>query len=335
MNDEGQFRFTNGIVIDTDLKFDRVNSVVNHEFIHSQLYSMTTYGQIVLMLEKNSLFHNKSKEFQEVLFGYIKRMQERTAVNVEIMLECIENGLDAYNDAIAKLQQKNRSYYNYFRKLCCINGKINSEDSAEELADILMRIAVFALNVNPELIPLDELDDAKSLKVYFDNPKNNALISPNRRFDILVNTIFRKNDNNSDIESVIKGSINLEEMENYDYIHNLAFQKVSKILIKSPIASRLIARIATVGTESFAIKKGMDYLNVKPAKINTIKEVFNIPVECKEEFIKLLNKQKHKELFVMHSLGGFEDWHVICIYERKGDKNISYSIFVDDNDFFD
>ena len=100
VGDEGQFRFTNGTAVEKDLGSDRKNAVVNHEFVHSQLYSMTTYGQIVLMLEKNSWLHNRSKEFLEVLFKYIRRMQERPAVNVEIIYECIDNGLKAYNDAI-------------------------------------------------------------------------------------------------------------------------------------------------------------------------------------------------------------------------------------------
>ena len=85
MNEEGQFRFTNGSVVDTDLNFDRVKAVVMHEFTHEQLYAKTTYGQIVLMLQKNAIFHDKSSEFGDVLFDYMNRMQERTAVNVEIM----------------------------------------------------------------------------------------------------------------------------------------------------------------------------------------------------------------------------------------------------------
>ncbi|MCR1990123.1 hypothetical protein NSB24_28530 [Blautia coccoides] len=256
MGDEGQFRFTNGTAVEKDLGSDRKNAVVNHEFVHSQLYSMTTYGQIVLMLEKNSWLHNRSKEFLEVLFKYIRRMQERTAVNVEIIYECIDNGLKAYNDAIEKLKSRNRTYYNYFRKLCCINCKINSEDEAEMMQGVIITIARIALNVNPELIPLNEINDAKRLKIYFDNPENSSLISPNKRFDILVNYLFRENDNNSDIESVIKGSIDFEKMDDFDYIHKVAFQKVSNILSDSQISSRLIARITTIGVMKIKIEEG-------------------------------------------------------------------------------
>lgn len=334
MKNEGQFRFTNGIAINHDLEFDRINAVVNHEFTHEQLYSKTTYGQIVLMLEKNSWLHNKSKEFQEVLFDYMNRMQERTAVNVEIMYECIENGLEAYNDAIERLQIRNRNYYNYFRKLCCINGKVNSEDDAEKLAGIIIGIATIALNVDPELIPLDKINDAKSLKRYFDAPKNSSLISPNKRFDILVNILFRKNDNNNDIDSVIKGSINLEKMYDYDYIHHLSVKRISKMLSDSPNASRLITRIETIGVMKTFYVKGIEYLWVTPKKMNIKKELIIKRISNKEELYELLRMQDYKDVFVSHSLGGFEDIHIVNVYGKKDGKNIMYSLCLTDEDEF-
>ena len=335
VGDEGQFRFTNGTAVEKDLGSDRKNAVVNHEFVHSQLYSMTTYGQIVLMLEKNSWLHNRSKEFLEVLFKYIRRMQERTAVNVEIIYECIDNGLKAYNDAIEKLKSRNRTYYNYFRKLCCINCKINSEDEAEMMQGVIITIARIALNVNPELIPLNEINDAKRLKIYFDNPENSSLISPNKRFDILVNYLFRENDNNSDIESVIKGSIDFEKMDDFDYIHKVAFQKVSNILSDSQISSRLIARITTIGVMKIKIEEGGEYLTAKPAQINVNKEITIKPVENKKKLYELLNKQDYKELFVLHTIGGFEEIHVVCVYGQIGVKKMVYPLYItNEEDFY-
>jgi hypothetical protein len=334
MKDEGQYRFTNGIAIDNDLEFDRINAVVKHEFTHDQLYSKTTYGQIVLMLEKNSWLHNKSKEFKEILFDYMNRMQERTAVNVEIMYECIKNGLDTYNDAIESLQSRNRSYYNYFRKLCCINGMVNSEIDAKKLTKIVIAIATIALNVDPEKIPLDKINDKKSLKKYFDDPKYSSLISPNKRFDILVNILFRKNDNNNDIDSVIRGSINLEKIYDYDYIHYLSFQKISKILSDSPIAPRLIARIETIGVMKIFNIKGIEYLTVTPKKMNIKKELIIKQIYNKEEIYELMKEQEYKELFVPHSLGGFEDFHLISVYGKKYGKNIIYSFFLTNEEEF-
>ncbi|MGF6991234.1 hypothetical protein M2150_002508 [Lachnospiraceae bacterium PM6-15] len=334
MKEEGQFRFTNGIAIDADLESERVKAVINHEYTHQKLYSMTTYGQMVLMLEKNSMFHNKSKEFQMVLFDYLNRMQERTAVNIEIMNECIVNGTGRYKVAIEKLQNRNRKYYNYFRKLCCINGKVDSKDDAEELVQIVEGLATVALNVNPELIPLEKVNDARTLKKYFDNPTNGSLISPNKRFDILVNTIFRENDNNCDIESVLNGSIELEKMDDYDYIHRLAFQTVSKMLNDSPLKQRYVKRIDTVGGRYILNVKGGKYLTTKPAKINANKKVYLKVVRNEGDLIVQLEKQEHRELFVMHRLGGFEEIHTVCVYGKEAGKNIIYFLGLTKEDQF-
>ena len=60
IGDEGQFRFTNGTAIDSGLNKDRILDVINHEFTHSLLYSTTSYGQFVMMLEKNGILDDRS-----------------------------------------------------------------------------------------------------------------------------------------------------------------------------------------------------------------------------------------------------------------------------------
>lgn len=93
----------------------------------------------------------------------MNRMQERTAVNIEVIRECLKNGPTGYEAAIEKLKERNRNYYNYFRKLCCINGKVNSQQDAEQIISILMRTATIALNVNPELIINEKMEVLRSL----------------------------------------------------------------------------------------------------------------------------------------------------------------------------
>lgn len=335
MADEGQFRYTNGTVIDGNLSSSRVDSVINHEFVHSQLYSMTTYGQMMMMLEKNSWLHEKSKEFLDVLFSFMNRMSERTAVNAEFMKEYIDNGMESYQKALEELREKNTLYYNYFRKLCCINGKINCTDDAKKLLDILLGIAKLALNVNLEYIPLEKIENSRMLKKYFSDSCNGPCISPNKRFDILVNVLFRNNSNNNDIKSVIEGSIPLERIDDVEYIHQIAYKKVSKMLNDSNMASRLIKRIESVGAKYFTPMDGIECLSAKPALINVKKELLVKPVKSIEEFIKLYETEKVKELFVAHCVGGFEEVHVISIYGKKDTKNIMYSLYlVGEKDFF-
>jgi hypothetical protein len=53
---------------------------------------------------------------------------------------------------------------------------------------------------------LHKWKNKKELDNYMKNSRNNSIISPNKRFDILVNFFFRNNKNNSDIDSVLKGT---------------------------------------------------------------------------------------------------------------------------------
>lgn len=64
MNDEGQYRYTNGSLINSDIHSDRTVAVANHEMIHNQLYAKTTYGQMILMLEKIHCLIRKAKNFK-------------------------------------------------------------------------------------------------------------------------------------------------------------------------------------------------------------------------------------------------------------------------------
>ncbi|WP_155832617.1 hypothetical protein [Butyrivibrio sp. AE3006] len=53
MSDEGQFRNTNGIIVNSQDDRERMKNAIEHEYAHQILYILTTYGQMMLMLEKN------------------------------------------------------------------------------------------------------------------------------------------------------------------------------------------------------------------------------------------------------------------------------------------
>ena len=216
MGDEGQFRFTNGTVIDEFLSKERILDVVNHEFTHSLLYATTSYGQFVMMLEKNGIVDDRSNIIKDALFSYMGRMQERVAVNIELMIRCVSGGVEDYFNAIDSLKMRNNIYYNHFRKMCCVNGKISEQKDAEQLIQILRETARVALNVDLSRIPFEKFNTEKDVVRFFNDPINNARYSPNRRFEILINVFFRDNENNNDIQSVYKGSLNLDRMDNGD-----------------------------------------------------------------------------------------------------------------------
>ena len=325
VSDEGQFRFTNGSIIDEKLNADRLIDVVNHELTHAILYSSSTYGQMILMLEKNSIVDEKSKMLYSSLFKYMNRMQERTAVNVELMIKCVNNGMQEYNRSIELLKDRNNVYYNYFRKLCCINGKIANEDDANKLTNILIAIAKIALNVNLDNIPLERFKYEKDVDRYFTKAENAICSSPNRRFDILINTLFRNNNNDNNIELVLDGGIPFEYLDDNVYIHDIAFNAVTSLYSYNLNKNRLIKRIESVGQKEIEYFKDYELLTVKPAQINENKSIYTYIVKSKSEFINLLHEQENKFVYILNSIRGFEDFIVICIYLQEIEKRVILS----------
>ena len=325
MGDEGQFRFTNGTAIDEFLDKERILDVVNHEFTHSLLYTTTSYGQFVMMLEKNGIMDDRSNILKDALFSYMGRMQERVAVNIELMLRCVSGGVKEYFNAIDSLKMRNNVYYNHFRKLCCINGKISKQEDAEQLIQILRESARIALNVDLSHIPFEEFHTEKDVTRFFNDPINNARYSPNRRFEILINVFFRNNENNNDFQSVHKGSLNLDKMSDVGYIHEVAINAIKKMYAFHPIKERLVTRVESVGAKQTMFFEGAELLSAKPVKLNEDKEQFIKCVKSLDEFIQILEQQKNKYVYVQNRIRGFEDFQVICVYEEKENKRISYS----------
>ena len=145
-----------------------------------------------MMLDKNGIVDDRSNVIKNALFSYMGRMQERVAVNIELMLRCVSRGVSDYIDAIGSLKMRNNVYYNHFRKLCCLNGKISEQEDAKQLIQILRKIARVALNVDLSKIPVGEFRTEKDVIKFFSNPINNVRYSPNKRFEILINLFFTK-----------------------------------------------------------------------------------------------------------------------------------------------
>jgi hypothetical protein len=190
MGIEGEFQFSNGGLINYKTNYERRVHVSRHEAQHAELYSTTTFGQLTLMLEKNALFHERSKWLYEELFMYMNRMQERIAVNIEHLDIFAKEGQLAYIKAIEDLKIKNRTYYNYFNKLCCINRKANTEKDASNAIDTLRALGRLALNVKFDDIPLENMNDPKDLQKFFGLESNAKKYIPNKRFDIIIDVLF-------------------------------------------------------------------------------------------------------------------------------------------------
>lgn len=325
MGTEGAFEFTNGTSINVKINAERITDVLEHEITHNVLYTQTTYGQFVLMLEKNALLFPQAQILQDTLFSSMNRMQEKVAVNTELLNVLKRDGMESYTDAINRLKERNNNYYNYFRKLCCINGKAKSVEDAEELITIIVNLAIVALNVNLALIPFENMHSSKEYARFMTQENNSRLYLPNRRFDILVNFFFRNNENDNDIDSVLKGTINIEKFDDILYIHNIAYEKAKSVFAISPIADRLIKRLESIGVKAASFEE-MKYLGVRPKRLeekNNIK--FNL-IDSEDEFKEKIKEDNIREIMVMHSMSGFEDFFVLNLHEKRGNEKYIFCL---------
>ena len=333
---EGEFRYSYGAAVDVELEEERVGEVIEHELIHGILYGSTTYGQLTMMLDKNKLWYSPAEEMLNGMFMFMNRMQERTAINAEVIKAFIQDGIDAYQEAISRLQCRNKTYYNHFRKLCCINGKVNSKENAMEISNMIIELARIALNVDLDGIPFERMKTKTSIVSFFQRDENARKYSPNRRFDILVNTLFRKkNNNNNDIDSVILGSIPLEEMGDNNFIRDRVLKKTRSIFSDSPLCNRLMERCASV-TSMVVSEEYNKYLGTRPVKLSTNNPMLQFVIKTEDEFWKFFEKFKCTEVYVLHRLGGFEDFpYALSLKVDNINRKEIYTFWVgDENKFY-
>lgn len=328
MHTEGEFNYTNGSLINSRLDMSRIASVSRHEAQHAELYSITTFGQLILMLEKNSLFHDKSNWMYKGLFNYVNRMQERIAVNIEEMDILSSKGKSQYEKSIEDLKNRNRTYYNYFRKMCCINGKVQDEEDAQIAIQLFRTIGHIALNVRIDEIPLEKMTSEKEIKDFFSNQENAKKYSPNKRFDIIVNKLFRDNENDDFLDEVMAATIDLEKEDNLPCVHNMCVKKMEKILSDSIMYERLIKRIETVGTIQLNLPcKNPEYLMNLPLDLDSQKSL-NIKLLDTFNFNSLINTAEYKDMPIfLLSAGGFEDFHFIEAFNKNNDTAYVTCIF--------
>lgn len=323
MHIEGAFNGTHGSIIDTHINPERASAVIIHEFVHYELGTTTTYGQLLLMLHKNIALDDRARCLYNELFSHVYRMQERAAVNIELLSQYDINDEESYYHAVEDLKEKNRTYYGYFRKLCCINGRVGSTLDASAAIRIIQVISRWAMSIDLDQIPFEKFLTEKDVQYFLSNSSNNIKYNPNKRFDILVNCFFRSAEDviklDADVGEVLQGSLPQEESYDITVIHQKAKSAAIKIYNTSPIKERLIRRIETVGVKQNEIKQeGGECLTMLPMDINKkTPEPKFIKLDL-ENFIAQLDKEQHREITVLHQFGGFEDYY-LCTIQSNND----------------
>ncbi|MCM1568096.1 MAG: hypothetical protein NC081_01465 [Roseburia sp.] len=318
MNTEGEFQFSNGEMINAQLQEDRLAQVSRHEAQHAELYTTTTFGQFVMMLEKNAFANEKCRWMYAELLQYMRRMQERIAVNIESLDVFLREGKEHYEKNIENLKLRNSQYYNYFRKLCCMNGRVHSAEDARSMTAWLRLLGAAALNVNLDLLPLETFNNARELHVFFSEEQNARSFAPNKRFDILVNVIFRNNHKYTDLEDMVQGGFSLEQCTG-EFVHACSLRAFERVIGASIFRERLMRRADTVG-------RGNIYYHC-----NHVEYLMNLPLELDSTrmlqfqecgvsaFFDIINQEEHTDypVFLEHPMGGFEEIRMFSFYDEN------------------
>lgn len=203
----GQYKFTNDILINSELNDNEIDHVIQHENIHKLLSGGTAYGFLLIMMEKASLVDNRKNWISEELILLSNKMQEQTATFIEYLWILKKKGSDEFEKKISDLKE-NKPYYNYFNHIYRkINPKEINKENSEGLINTVMSIAIHSLNVNIDEIPFDKWSSNKDIKRFFSKKENLLKYHPNKRFKELIKLIFEKNGNtNADILTVLENN---------------------------------------------------------------------------------------------------------------------------------
>ena len=327
---EGMFDH-NGSIIDPRISKNRVRSVCTHEFTHNYLTSSTTFGLLLLMLGKNSLFFDRAKVVHDELFTHVYRMQERVAINIELLSKYITEGEATYHSEVELLRERNRTYYNYFRKLCCVNGKIKSTSDAENAIFSILAIATTAMNIDLDQIPFEQFNTPIDIQRFFSTNDNVRMFNPNRRFDDILNNMYRSHTARADMTLMDSASIPAKEFDNRLFLHSKAEKAAKKIFETSSIKNRLISRAKTIGSGevSFPNQNTAELLTIYPLEIDDSMRIPKHKVLNPDAFLQKFVECDCKEIIINHQLGGFEDMYICYFFDDSVNATFYFFNFSD------
>jgi uncharacterized protein YutE (UPF0331/DUF86 family) len=303
----GQYRLSNDTHISVYNKNDEVKQVMQHEYAHRILSGASTFGLLLIMMEKASIADNRKKWLMDELLDISNKMQEQTASFIEYFWILKEEGYEAFDEKVNELRTNNKRYFNYFNSIFQhVKKEYILQESAESFIDIVMQIGITALNVKIDDMPLDKWEDKKDMQRFFSVEDNNLKFNPNKRFEFLIKLFLRENNKNEDKAGILLEGTYFEE-------DNLEVCKlvIGRIYSNSASHSIIIERISKFKNSPLDSQlMGVDQ--------NTLTRLNSFPsfAECNEEWkhkygdissvLTELKLNKNSFLHFNHALGGLE-----------------------------
>lgn len=212
----GEYSFRNyGSVDVISNSVDDIYYTEAHEYTHKEFFSMTSSGNMVMMLELTERYCNEYKRLKNDLIEKMRIVHESIAMFKELCLFLENEGIDKYEERIRTMKKNSDVYYDYFSNLEFLLEYMET-DKAYAVAELL---AVRSLNIDIFNIPLDIKERNKFYRI----PDNQIHFVPNVRFKKLcksVKSYLEGNEESEDLQS-ISNSLSNTIMVNNEFLNKL------------------------------------------------------------------------------------------------------------------
>lgn len=300
---QGQYRFSNDTLINVNNSKEEMNHIIKHEFVHRLLTGSSSYGLLMIMMEKASLVDDSKKWIFEGLLDRTLRMQEQIATFIEYIEVLKYSGQEVFYKKILDLKRYNKKYYNYFNEInkYFINETMSDEE-IDNITQLIIHLGILSLNIELKNIPFKKWEHFKDIQRFYTDKDNLLKYSPNKRFEVLLKFFLGEKEKHA-VDAIYI-------MEN-SYEYNLDIVKyvipsICDIYSDSSGLENIIQRVSKF--ETVTLDEGdigdLALYNAFPSFSKNI-QAFEVNYDTVEGIIKRLNIND-SILYFNHILGGLE-----------------------------
>ncbi|WP_290772794.1 MULTISPECIES: hypothetical protein [unclassified Exiguobacterium] len=319
---QGQYRFSNDTLINTINTKNENYHIVKHEYIHKVLSGATSYGLLLVMIEKASFIDNSKKWLFDELIDLCSKMQEQVATFLEYIHILEVEGLEKYKEKREELRLFNKRYYNFFYAIeQYVSVENLNKEKIEELSLHVLNYGILAMNVDIEKVPLNDWKNKKDVHRFFSDQNNSISFNPNKRFEIIIKKFLaEKTSYDEKIQQVLHDSF-LEDLHP-DYVIKIMI----KLYEKSHGINRIMKRLS--GFDNFEEDldpKDLSLISAFPMKNDKAVPHSINSTNLKTIFSKLGEDNKNTVLFFQHLISGLEEMSLLsCLYLNEAKLLTSY-----------
>ncbi|PFT99983.1 hypothetical protein [Bacillus thuringiensis] len=323
---EGHYAFSNDTHINAAGELKNQKQLARHEFVHKKTVAASTYGTLLIMMEKASLIDNSKMWLFNELLDMFNKMQEQTATFIEYFGIIQEEGIEEFYRKVEELKNTNKAYYKHFSFIYDYIKKedFSDEKLVKEIINAIIAISIVSSNVEIDKLPFDEWREKKDIQRFFSKNENVLKFNPNKRFESLIKGNFGGSSKYENQVKIISENTYLER----DII-NVGINAINEIYCDSKGLNIIHERIAKFQLQTYDYEdiNLLGELTVYPLLYNTdwkiIQEVTGL-----NGILNKLKEDSNSILYFNHLLGGLEKIPLLsCFSVKDSELKVTSSLY--------